>query len=98
MAVLKRAAERLLMDLVVPRRDDETEESLASFVRRRLGREALDRLVQPLVGGIYTGDPNDLSLKATLPQYLAMEREHGSLIRAAWRQHALQRGSRQHAG
>jgi oxygen-dependent protoporphyrinogen oxidase len=74
------------MDLVVPRRDEDSEESLASFVRRRLGREALDRLVQPLVGGIYTGDPNDLSLKATLPQYLTMEREFGSLIRAAWRQ------------
>ena len=37
--------------------------------------------VQPLVGGIYTADPDDLSLKATLPQFLAMEREHGSLIR-----------------
>jgi protoporphyrinogen/coproporphyrinogen III oxidase len=86
---------RVLMDLVVPRRDDDSEESLASFVRRRLGREALDRLVQPLVGGIYTGDPNDLSLKATLPQYLAMEREYGSLIRAAWHQHRQQRKSRQ---
>lgn len=77
---------RFLMDLVIPRRDQEAEESLASFVRRRLGREALEKLVQPLVGGIYTGDPNDLSLRATLPQFLAMEREHGSLIRAAWRQ------------
>ena len=74
------------------------EESLASFVRRRLGREALDRLVQPLVGGIYTADPNDLSLKATLPQFLAMEREHGSLIRAAWHQHGLQRKSRRKTG
>jgi oxygen-dependent protoporphyrinogen oxidase len=54
-------------------------------VRRRLGREALDRLVQPLVAGIYTADPNDLSLKATLPQFLAMERDHGSLIWAARR-------------
>jgi len=85
---------RLLMDLVIPRRDPEPEESLASFVRRRLGREALERLVQPLVGGIYTGDPNDLSLKATLPQFLTMEREHGSLIKAARRQ-AIQRASRQ---
>jgi len=76
---------RLLMDLIIPRRDEETEESLAAFVRRRLGREALDRLVQPLVAGIYTADPNDLSLKATLPQFLAMEREHGSLIRGARR-------------
>ena len=46
---------RVLMDLVIPRRDEDTEESLAAFVRRRLGREALERLVQPLVGGIYTG-------------------------------------------
>ena len=74
------------MDLFIPRRDDEAEESLAGFVRRRLGREALDRLVQPLVAGIYTADPNDLSLKATLPQFLAMERDHGSLILAGWRQ------------
>jgi oxygen-dependent protoporphyrinogen oxidase len=84
---------RVLLDLVIPRRDQESEESLASFVRRRLGREALERLVQPLVGGIYTGDPNDLSLKATLPQYLAMEREHGSLIRAAWRQRSPHRAA-----
>lgn len=77
---------RLLMDLFIPRRNEETEESLAAFVRRRLGREALDRLVQPLVGGIYTADPNDLSLKATLPQFLAMEHEHRSLILAGLRE------------
>ena len=81
------------MDLVIPRRDEESEESLAAFVRRRLGREALDRLVQPLVAGIYTADPNDLSLKATLPQFLAMEREHGSLILAGWRE-SRRRGGR----
>ena len=84
---------RFLMDLVIPRRDDDSEESLAAFVRRRLGREALDRLVQPLVAGIYTADPNDLSLKATLPQFLAMEREHGSLILAGWRE-SRRRGGR----
>lgn len=77
---------RLLLDLVKPRRQEDSDESLAAFVRRRLGREALERLVQPLVGGIYTADPNELSLKATLPQFPAMEREHGSLIRAALRQ------------
>ncbi len=78
---------RMLLDLVRPRRkDDGADESLASFVKRRLGREALDRLVQPLVGGIYTADPNELSVRATLPQFLAMESEHGSLILAAWRQ------------
>ena len=84
---------RFLMDLVIPRRDEPSEESLAAFVRRRLGREALDRLVQPLVAGIYTADPNDLSLKATLPQFLAMERDHGSLILAGWRE-SRRRGGR----
>ena len=72
---------RLLLDLVRPSRRDDGDESLASFVRRRLGREALDRLVQPLVGGIYTADPRELSMAATMPQFLRMEREHGGLIR-----------------
>ncbi len=74
---------RLLMDLVLPKRGGRAEESLASFVRRRLGVEALERLVQPLVGGIYTADPNELSLQATLPQFARMEQEQGSLIRGA---------------
>jgi oxygen-dependent protoporphyrinogen oxidase len=77
---------RVLLDLVLPRRTDDGDESLASFVKRRLGREALDRLVQPLVGGIYTADPNELSVRSTLPQFLEMERRHGSLIRGALRQ------------
>ena len=84
---------RLLMDLVIPRRSEEAEESLGSFVRRRFGREALDRLVQPLVAGIYTADPYDLSLNATFPQFPAMEREHGSVIRAL-RREARERGPR----
>ena len=62
------------------------DESLSDFVLRRFGREALDRLVQPLVGGIYTSDPQRLSLAATMPRFLEMERDHGSLIRAALRQ------------
>ena len=82
---------RLLLDLVIPRRSDTSEESLGSFVRRRFGREALDRLVQPLVAGIYTADPYDLSLNATFPQFPAMEREHGSVIRAL-RREARERG------
>jgi oxygen-dependent protoporphyrinogen oxidase len=77
---------RMLMDLVLPPRRDDADESLASFARRRLGKEALDRLVQPLVGGIYTADPEELSLRAALPQFPQMEQEHGSLILAALRQ------------
>ena len=77
---------RMLLDLVLPRKDGESDESLGSFVKRRLGREALERLVQPLVGGIYTADPNDLSLRATLPQFARMEHQDRSLILAAFRQ------------
>lgn len=61
------------------------DESVAAFVRRRLGTEALDRLIQPLVAGIYTSDPEKLSLRATLPRFIEMEQRHGGLIRAARR-------------
>jgi oxygen-dependent protoporphyrinogen oxidase len=74
---------RMALDLVLPRRRaDLPEESLAEFVRRRLGREALERIAQPLVSGIYTADPEQLSLRATMPQFLEMERDHRSLILA----------------
>jgi oxygen-dependent protoporphyrinogen oxidase len=78
---------RMAMDLFLPRRADEaTEESLSQFVRRRLGREAFERMAQPMIGGIYTADPERLSLLATVPRFLEMEREHRSLILAMWRQ------------
>lgn len=70
---------RMLMDLVIPRRRG-GDESVAGFVRRRLGREALDRVAQPMIGGIYTGDAERLSLRATMPQYMELEEEHGSVI------------------
>ncbi|MCS6969562.1 MAG: protoporphyrinogen oxidase [Planctomycetota bacterium] len=87
---------RALAELVLPRRRPEApEESLAAFVRRRLGREVLERLAQPLVAGIYGADPEQLSLAATFPQFLEMERRHGSLIRALWAQRAAPaRGAR----
>jgi oxygen-dependent protoporphyrinogen oxidase len=77
---------RMLAECCIPRRRTTEDESLASFARRRLGREAFERLVQPLVGGIYTADAERLSLEATLPQFVRMEREHGSLIRAMARE------------
>ncbi|HEX8709626.1 MAG TPA: protoporphyrinogen oxidase [Pyrinomonadaceae bacterium] len=80
---------RMALDLLLPRRADANgndDESLAQFVRRRLGREALERMAQPMVGGIYTADPERLSLRATMPRFLEMERTHRSLIRAMWRQ------------
>jgi oxygen-dependent protoporphyrinogen oxidase len=74
---------RLLSEVFVPARRDGADETLSSFVRRRLGDEAFERLVQPLVSGIYTADPDKLSLKATLPRFIEMEQRHGSLIRAS---------------
>ncbi len=72
---------RLAWERLVPARRDSADESLESFACRRFGREVFDRLIQPLIGGIYTADPAKLSMAATLPQFVAMEREHGSLIR-----------------
>ena len=79
---------RMAADLFLPRKstNGSTDESLASFVRRRLGKEALARMAQPMVGGIYTADPETLSLRATLPRFLDMEQKHRSLILAMLRQ------------
>jgi oxygen-dependent protoporphyrinogen oxidase len=73
---------RMAMDLVIPRRQaaDHGDESLAEFVRRRFGKEALDRMAQPMAGGIYTADPETLSLQATLPRFQDIERRHRSVI------------------
>jgi oxygen-dependent protoporphyrinogen oxidase len=73
---------RMALDLVLPRAPRQDDESLASFVSRRLGREALERVAQPLISGIYTADPEKLSLRATIPSFLEMEEKHGSIIKA----------------
>jgi oxygen-dependent protoporphyrinogen oxidase len=71
---------RLLAEPFVPARDPAaTDESLESFARRRLGRQAFERLVQPLAAGIWTADPARLSMAAACPDFFAMERTHGSL-------------------
>ena len=74
---------RLICEPFVSKRVDPSDESLSSFAIRRLGREAFERLVQPLISGIYTADPEKLSMRAALPQFVKMESEYGSLIRAA---------------
>lgn len=86
---------RMAWEYFVPKRQEEGDESLASFVTRRFGRETYERLVQPLIGGIYTGDPTKLSVRATMPRFQDMERDHGSLIRAVWKQAAKQRSQMQ---
>ncbi len=73
---------RCALDLLLPRGPAIDDESLGAFVRRRFGGEVLERVVQPLIGGIYAGDPDALSLKATIPRFLEMERRHRSVIKA----------------
>jgi oxygen-dependent protoporphyrinogen oxidase len=70
---------RMALDLVLPRGSGD-DESLGAFVRRRLGAEALERVAQPLVAGIYTADPDDLSLSATMPRFIEVERKERSII------------------
>ena len=64
----------------VRRFEGDEDESIADFAVRRLGREAAERLVAPLLGGISAGDADDVSVRAAFPMLVAMEREHGSLV------------------
>ena len=73
---------RMAFDLIIPRRERDIDEAVAHFVRRRLGTEAFTRMAQPMIGGIYTSDAENLSLKATFPRFLEMEKKHGSIIKA----------------
>jgi oxygen-dependent protoporphyrinogen oxidase len=74
------------------------DESVASFARRRLGREVFERLVQPLVAGIYTADPEKLSMAATMPQFLDFERTQSSLLLATLRRAQRSKSTLQWAG
>lgn len=58
------------------------DESLADFGRRRLGAEALDKLIAPMVSGIFAGDPETMSLESCFPRIAELEREYGGLVRA----------------
>ena len=75
---------RLAMEPWIPRRADDQDESVGSFVRRRLGEEALQQLIGPLVGGIFGTDLEKLSLRATFAHLAEYEQKFGSLTRALW--------------
>lgn len=79
---------RMGLDLVLPRRRGGPDESVGSFMRRRLGREAVECLAEPLLGGIYAGDVETLSVRAAFPQLLDLEDKYGSLIRGTLAQRA----------
>lgn len=74
---------RMALDVLIPPRRSEADESIGSFVRRRVGREAFERMAEPLLSGIYAGDADRLSLLSTFPRLRDIEREHRSVIRGA---------------
>ncbi len=73
---------RLAAELVIPKRASADDETLAEFGRRRLGGEALDKLIAPMVSGIFAGNPETMSLKSCFPRIYELEQEYGGLIRA----------------
>ncbi|MBI1258933.1 MAG: protoporphyrinogen oxidase [Chloroflexi bacterium] len=84
---------RLMLDFVLPAKNSSGDETLANFVRRRLGREALDKLAAPLMAGIYNGEAEQQSLLATFPRYRDTEKQYGSIIRGTMAQRKTQKPS-----
>ncbi len=72
---------RMGMEVLIPKRKIPGDESLASFVTRRLGRECLEKIAEPLVAGIHTSNPDNMSVLSTFPRFIQMEQKSGSLIR-----------------
>ncbi len=75
---------RMGLDLVIPPRPSNGDESIGDFLRRHFGQEAVDRLGEPLLAGIHAGDPERLSIRATFPRFAELEARHGSLVRGLW--------------
>jgi len=73
---------RLAMEPFIPQYSGQEDETLAAFGRRRLGDEALRKLIAPMVSGIFAGDPETMSLVSCFPRIAELEREYGGLIKA----------------
>lgn len=73
---------RLAQEFIKPKRTDGVDETLADFARRRLGAEALDKLIGPMVSGIFAGNPETMSLKSCFPRIHELEQEYGGLLKA----------------
>jgi len=74
---------RMGFDFLLPSQNGQHDESLGQFVSRRLGREAYENLIEPLMSGIYAGDGDQLSLRSTFPYLHDLEHKYGSLARGA---------------
>ncbi len=85
---------RMALEMFVPKRREKGDETLGDFVRRRLGKEALDKIAEPLVAGVHAGDPETMSIRSSFPKFVQLEEEHGSLIRGMLKRMAAMRRSR----
>jgi oxygen-dependent protoporphyrinogen oxidase len=74
---------RLAIEYFIPPRKGTTDESIAAFMTRRFGQETWERMVEPLLTGIYAGHGDQLSLGATFPNLRALERTHGGILKGA---------------
>lgn len=73
---------RILAEPFIKKYAEKKDETLAAFTRRRLGQEALDKLIAPMASGIFAGNPETMSLKACFPRIYQLEQQYGSLIKA----------------
>src|SRR5947207_2606960 len=76
---------RMAVEWFSAARNGSDDESVATFVRRHFGQQMVDRVAEPLLAGVYGGNAEHLSLRAVLPRFAEMERDHGSLVRATLR-------------
>jgi oxygen-dependent protoporphyrinogen oxidase len=89
---------RMAMEYVIPKRKDDADESIGAFVRRRVGKQAFERMAEPLLSGIYAGDADQLSLLSTFPRLRDTEQVHGSVIKGAIAQKRQARSAAPKAG
>jgi oxygen-dependent protoporphyrinogen oxidase len=86
---------RMGLDLFIPPKTDGADETLADFITRRLGHEALDKIAEPLMSGIYNAEAERQSLLATFPRFRALEEKHGSLIKGMLASRKARQGANQ---
>ncbi|MGA1847343.1 protoporphyrinogen oxidase [Deferribacter abyssi] len=83
---------RVIGELFVPQKKNIYDETIAEFAKRRLGKEALDYLISPMVSGVFAGDPEKLSLKSCFPVIYELEKEYGGLFKALFKKKGKKSG------
>jgi len=72
---------RMAIEPFIPKKKEKGDESLGDFVTRRLGKEALDKIAEPLVAGVHAGDPDTMSIRSSFPKFVELEEQYGSLVK-----------------